>query len=163
MAGSYEFREKHNELFEEWCEETDPDRKEELHKELEDNFKRFEEEKEETSGYKTYEVYYMALGKPEYRESRCMELYPKVIMDLVKTHVTMKRIVAKDLEDVFYIMNHWTPDEYETAKIRTETGHTSMMVGDVVYDVEEEKFHVCASCSWDELPHFPKTSDKETK
>lgn len=65
--------------------------------------------------------------------------------DLTKTHVHLRNIEAKDLEDVFYQQQGevWSPNGEARDLIRGKgLRHTSMSVGDVVVDLDTKETFV---------------------
>jgi len=73
---------------------------------------------------------------------------------LKETHVMLKTIIADGLDDVFHQMQGeiWSPNGEARELIQMKgLSHTSMSVGDVLEDIKEGKFFVCAPVSWKEI------------
>jgi len=72
------------------------------------------------------------------------------------THIFLKFVLANNLEDVFKKMQgeNWSPNG-EARKLIIEKGleHTSMSVGDVVYDSYLRKWSKVAMAGFEEIPY----------
>ena len=99
----------------------------------------------------SYIVYYM---RPEVFRDFCFGGSTPTVADLHKTHKRVRAFIACNLENVFHRMQAeiWSPNGEARQKI-DELGlsHTSMSVGDVVYDRREEKYFVVASVGFKEI------------
>ena len=76
------------------------------------------------------------------------------ISDLAETHVLVKEIEAADVNEVFYQMQGevWSPNGEARELIRSlGLDHTSMSVGDVIYDVESQTYLRCNPFGWSEI------------
>jgi hypothetical protein len=99
----------------------------------------------------TYIVYYM---KPA---SFCRFNFGQEFPTVGGLHLTHKRVrcfIANDLEDVFSKMQAeiWSPYGEQRGKIETlGLAHTSMSVGDVVYEKHSNKYFVVAPCGFKEM------------
>jgi hypothetical protein len=89
----------------------------------------------------TYSIYYMkaeffSKGAMGYEWLRGKSLLPNPV-DLVKTHVFLRLIEARNLEDVYFKMqgDSWSPTgEAREFVARKGLRHTSMSVGDIAVD-----------------------------
>jgi len=100
---------------------------------------------------KTYIVYYM---KPEsFGRFNFGQEFPTVV-DLHNTHKRVRLLVANDQEDAFYQMQGevWSPNGEQRTKIKAlGLQHTSMSVGDVLYERINNKYFVVAPCGFKEM------------
>ena len=94
-----------------------------------------------------------------YRRDPNFRFDPNLTVDNIgKTHVLLKFVEAKDLEDLFFIMQgeNWSSGEGQAeaqALIRRKgLSHTSMSVGDAAYCREEHKLYQVDFCGWKEVP-----------
>jgi len=98
-----------------------------------------------------FAVYYM---KPEsFSRFNFGQEFP-TLSELYDTHKRVRIFRADDLEDVFSQMQaeNWSPNGEQYDRIRTlGLGHTSMSVGDVVYQKSLGKHFVVAPCGFKEL------------
>jgi len=73
---------------------------------------------------------------------------------LVDTHVFVRSVVAQDLEEAYMFMQGevWSPHGEGRLLIR-ELGlkHTSMSVGDVLHDEQEDKYFKVQNTGWEEI------------
>jgi hypothetical protein len=99
----------------------------------------------------TYLVYYM---KPDsFRRFNFGQEFPTVA-ELGETHKKVRTVVASDLEAVFAGMQAevWSPYGEAQQRIRLlGLSHTSMSVGDVVYDSSTGKHFVAAPMGFKEI------------
>jgi len=99
----------------------------------------------------TYIVYYM---KPDsFGRFNFGQEFPSV-GQLHNTHRKVCYLVANDLEDAFCKMQaeNWSPNGEQREKIQTlGLAHTSMSVGDVIYERLNETYFVVAPCGFKEL------------
>ena len=73
---------------------------------------------------------------------------------LSQNHKLVKTVVANDLEEMFYAMQGevWSPHGEARELIRSlGLKHTSMSVGDVIYDVSARKYYVVDFMGFSEL------------
>ena len=73
---------------------------------------------------------------------------------LSQTHKLVMTVVANALEEVFYAMQgeQWSPHGEARELIRSlGLKHTSMSVGDVIYDVSARKYYVVDFIGFSEL------------
>jgi hypothetical protein len=98
-----------------------------------------------------YTVFYM---KPEsFRRFNFGQEFP-TRNELCLTHVQVSHVKAKDMEDVFCQMQseNMTSSNLVRNTIRSEgLQHTSMSVGDVVFDNRTLKHFVVAPCGFKEI------------
>lgn len=77
------------------------------------------------------------------------------VSNLPDSHVQIPMsIVADDLEDVFWKMQgeNWSPDgRYRWLIEKLDLYHTSMSVGDVIEDIDADKFYQVDSVGFQEL------------
>jgi len=100
---------------------------------------------------KTYNVFYL---HPDYAESYRFGTAFPVVGNLHKSHRHVRQFEATDLEDVFMQMQGevWSPCGEQRGKIqRLGLHHTSMSVGDVIYDQEADKHFVVAPIGMKEI------------
>jgi hypothetical protein len=77
-----------------------------------------------------------------------------VIGELGKTHIFLKQVEAKNLEDVFHNMQaeNWSPDGQANEFIQyLKLDHTSMSVGDIIIDYSQSKVFMVDSMGFEEL------------
>ena len=80
-----------------------------------------------------------------------------------QTHVFLKFVLADDLEDLFKKMQgeNWSPNGEARELIQSkDLRHTSMSVGDVVYDSHQRKWFKVAMMGFDEIPYQNKSKSK---
>lgn len=99
--------------------------------------------------YRLFDVYY---AKRDYQvEYWREETALPVINNITDTHVLVNTVSSHSLEDVYYRMQgeDWNPgNEFILSK---GLGHTSMSMGDVIYDYHTKKWYLCAHHGWVEL------------
>lgn len=72
-----------------------------------------------------------------------------------ETHRQVRTIEAEDTEQVYYYQQGeiWSPRGEQSALIKSKgLQHTSMSIGDVAYDVKNDKMYQVASCGFVEVP-----------
>ncbi len=98
-----------------------------------------------------YTVYYM---KPDsFRRFNFGQEFP-TLDELYDTHQQVRVLRADDMEDVFQRMQAevWSPNGEQRERIRVlGLEHTSMSVGDVVYERPTDKHFVVAPCGFKEI------------
>lgn len=97
-----------------------------------------------------FQVYY---SRPEHFGALISGMMPPDLDRLDETHVWLREIEAKSLDDVFYQCQGeiWSPNGEATTLILAKgLRHTSMSVGDVVAD-SDGRFWACAFIGWTEL------------
>lgn len=98
-----------------------------------------------------YTVYYM---RPDsFRRFNFGQEFPS-IGELDSTHKRVRCFSADDLEDVFQKMQGeiWSPNGEQRERIRMlGLEHTSMSVGDVVYEKHSNTYSVVAPCGFKEI------------
>jgi len=101
---------------------------------------------------KTFDVYYQ---KPQTRLERSFEAAHVTLENIRKTHMLVRGAVsALDIDNLFYLMQGeiWSPNGEARPLIqKLGLSHTSMSVGDVAYDISENKWYVCEFMGWKEL------------
>jgi len=96
---------------------------------------------------KQFLIYYMNLSNLS-DDHHWDVLYPNTPAGIGKTHVFMKSIEANDLDDAYMKMQGemWSMgDEQEAAQElvrKSGAEHTSMMIGDVIFDVQWAEFYM---------------------
>lgn len=73
----------------------------------------------------------------------------------------LKFVDAEDLEDVFRIMNNWTPNGLEKQIINDLTWHTSMSVNDVICDTETKKYYQVMPVGFREILDAKKETEED--
>lgn len=97
-----------------------------------------------------YTVYYM---KPDHFRTFIFGDVRPTIDTLKDTHVLLRVVKAESLEEVFWRMQGeiWSPNGEARELIQSKgLSHTSMSVGDVVCD-EDENYHVVANVGFKQL------------
>jgi hypothetical protein len=101
------------------------------------------------SQMKMFAVYYQK--EPTF-ESMLVGIGDLERKDIETSHQYLGFMQAQDLEDLFMRMQGevWSP-EGEARGLITLLGlrHTSMSVGDVAYDCEEDKWYQCCGMGWE--------------
>ena len=100
----------------------------------------------------TYRVYYQ---KPEtFHKTMGCDVSYITLKDMNKTHVYLMETCGNDLEDLFQSMQgeNWSPNG-EAREMISGKGlqHTSMSVGDVVHEVETDRWFVVDMAGFKEL------------
>ncbi len=73
---------------------------------------------------------------------------------LYHTHEFLGWLEAKDLEEAFTMMQgeNWSPDGEARSFIESSgTGHTSMSVGDIIFDTNDQAYWFCDIAGWKQL------------
>ena len=110
----------------------------------------------------TYKIYYQ---KSEYMRDLMMgwdwlldenpELAMSLASSIVATHVYLKEVQAGNMDEVFRMMQGeiWSPNG-EANDMILEKGlrHTSMSVGDIIYDCEVEAYYFVDSLGFKQIP-----------
>lgn len=99
--------------------------------------------------YRIFDVYY---AKRTYQMQYWRdEAVLPVVENIEDTHVLVNTVNSNSLAGVYHWMQgeNWNPgNEFILSK---GLGHTSMSMGDVIYDYHTEKWHLCTHYGWIEL------------
>jgi len=94
----------------------------------------------------TYKIYYQT--QDTFLESMSSFGVSHITLkDINETHIYLKDIEANDLREVFRNMQGeiWSPNGEATEMLTSKKiHHTSMSVGDIIYDIEAETYYVVA-------------------
>lgn len=80
-----------------------------------------------------------------YYKKKLFDNVPVTKAHLKQTHVGLKSVCAENIEDVFYKMQGeiWSPNGEARGLILSKgLSHTSMTVGDVVYNFQDHQYYV---------------------
>jgi hypothetical protein len=100
---------------------------------------------------KVFKVYYQTLNTFKNANFFASDIKPFYIG---KTHVFLKDIMASDLESVFIQMQgkQWSPNGEAREFLQMKgLSHTSLMTGDIVYDVEADIYYLCRLSGWEDI------------
>jgi len=92
----------------------------------------------------TFDVYYM---KPASFARFIIGIETPTLKELGETHTKVKRVAANDPEDVWVNMQaeQWSPNgEARDLILGLGLQHTSMSVGDVCHNVDDNTYHAVA-------------------
>lgn len=105
-----------------------------------------------------FNIYYT---KPEYFRGLMLDDDLPKLADLTKTHTLLTQVnvvTDKPLEAIFSMMQaeNWSPNGEARHLIeKRQLGHTSMSVGDIVHDCDNDEWFVCANISFKKLESPP--------
>lgn len=99
--------------------------------------------------YRIFDVYF---AKREFQNAYWrQESDLPVVKNIEDTHVHVNTVSSNSLDGVYHWMQgeNWNPGN--DFILSHGLGHTSMSMGDVLYDYRTCKWHLCASAGWIEL------------